>query len=227
MSKQTFRIDHTIRSYECDTTGEAALPALISILVEVSGIQTDQTGTVTEDMAKRDLHWVIVQYEINNKQMPKNKQTVILQTEAYSFNRFFTYRGFQVLSQTEETLVEFGVENDNHFVRYPPIQSLDEQLDVHRQEFNVRYYDIDSNRHVNNSKYFDWMLNALPASFLSTHELQHVNIKYEHEVEYGNRVVSLYTSASLADGKTRTAHRVENKGVLACKADFLWQSREA
>lgn len=56
------------------------------------------------------------------------------------------------------------------------------------QEFRVRYLDIDYNRHVNNAKYFDWIINTIDPKFIMDHQMAAVTIKYEKEVEYGNSI---------------------------------------
>ena len=35
--------------------------------------------------------------------------------------------------------------------------------------YRVRFYDIDSNQHVNNAMYFNWIIDVLGYDFLTTH----------------------------------------------------------
>lgn len=86
--------------------------------------------------------------------------------------------------------------------------------------YQVRFLDIDGNRHVNNSKYLEWMLDVLPLDYLRDHEASELTIRYENEVHYGHRVES---QVILADNKSR--HRVVKEDGTAAEAVITWQAK--
>ena len=47
--------------------------------------------------------------------------------------------------------------------------------------FNIRYSDIDSNKHVNNVKYVEWGLEVIPVEVITNYELKRVKVDFEKE----------------------------------------------
>ncbi len=45
--------------------------------------------------------------------------------------------------------------------------------------YRVRFYDIDSNQHVNNAMYFNWLMDVLGYEFLTKHEVTQVTIRFD------------------------------------------------
>ena len=58
------------------------------------------------------------------------------------------------------------------------------------RELTVRYGDIDTNGHVNNAYYLQWMLEAVPPDFYRSHRLASVEIRYDKETTYGSVIRS-------------------------------------
>jgi Acyl-ACP thioesterase len=44
---------------------------------------------------------------------------------------------------------------------------------------HIGYYNIDVNKHVNNSYYFDWMVDTLEMDYIANHRIKSMDIKYE------------------------------------------------
>lgn len=76
---------------------------------------------------------------------------------------------------------------DFDFEKIPEVEEIE-----YSKEFVVRYSDLDSNRHVNNSKYLTWALETLPVEYMRDYFLEKVRIVYIKEVLYGDsaRVVA-------------------------------------
>ncbi|WP_252902544.1 acyl-ACP thioesterase domain-containing protein [Paucilactobacillus hokkaidonensis] len=107
----------------------------------------------------------------------------------------------------------------------PDAIEADEAVDSN--QYRVRYYDIDSNHHVNNSHYFDWMLDVLGADFLKTHTLKKMNIKYAREIRYGQMVDSFATvpQTDSQDTELMTKHEIKVDNVLTTQANCWWIKR--
>ena len=92
-------------------------------------------------------------------------------------------------------------------------------------EYRVRYLDIDTNLHVNNSKYLDWAIDTLDYEFLTTHKLTHLNIKFEKEVYYGNQIKSQMSLFENEEGELISAHRIMTGDVVNSEASMTWEKR--
>lgn len=249
MSGLKFRSKHVVATYECDTMREMTLPALINAMVETSGLQSHALGNTEEQMSERGLAWIIIQYDINVTRMPKRREEITLETEALSFNRFFTYRAFRAFDEADNLLVEvittfsvmdmatrkltqvdkelvapYQAEEIRTMLRAPKIQPLNPETAT-SMPYRVRFLDIDGNMHVNNAKYFDWIINSVDVKILEAYKIKAVTIKYEKEVGFGSVIESRVSTEKLGDGQVKTAHVIENGGGKACSANIIWEHR--
>ncbi|MGP6139414.1 acyl-[acyl-carrier-protein] thioesterase [Jeotgalibaca sp. A127] len=249
MSGLKYRNRHVVQTYECDVQKEMTLPALINAMVETSGLQSHALGNTNEFMNDLGLAWIIIQYDITINRMPTRREEITLETEALSYNRFFTYRAFRAFDEAENLLAEaittFGVmavetrklttvtqelvapyqaEEIRTMRRSPKIQPVNPEKAT-SMPFRVRYLDIDGNMHVNNAKYFDWIINSVDVDILRNYKMKSISIKYEKEVGYGNVIESRVSFEEMEDGALRTAHVIENGGGNACVANIFWEKR--
>ena len=58
------------------------------------------------------------------------------------------------------------------------------------QKFLVRRSDIDTNGHVNNSNYLQWMLEVVPEDIYQNDHLASLEIQYKKETTYGSSIRS-------------------------------------
>ncbi|HJB22626.1 MAG TPA: acyl-ACP thioesterase [Candidatus Jeotgalibaca pullicola] len=249
MSGLKFRTEHQVRGYECDFQGEITIPSLINEMVHVSSMQSEALGNTEESMMMRGLSWIIIQYNIDISRIPERDERIIFETEAVSYNRFFTYRIFRALDLEENLLVEvfttfsimdletrkmiridkeivapYKADEIRTLIRQPKIVSVCEETKSEKP-FRVRYLDIDANKHVNNAKYFDWVINTVEMEFLLAHQIKSINIKYEKEVEFGTMISSSISTKEQEDGTILTAHQIINGTTIACVANIIWEKR--
>jgi len=103
-------------------------------------------------------------------------------------------------------------------------KKLTEADQLMTKQYRVRYFDIDGNGHVNNSRYFDWLLDALPMSFLTRHNLTSINIRFENEVQYHHIVTSEATLMTDIPDSIVTKHRITmENGDVATEAECHWE----
>lgn len=249
MSGLKYRNKHIVATYECDNSRSMTLPSLINVMVETSGLQSHALGNTDEQMNERGLTWIIIQYDIKIERMPIRREEIVIETEALSYNRFFTYRAFRAFDSSDNLLVEiittFGVmdtatrklvqvdkelvapyqaDEIRSMIRAPKIQPVNQET-ASSMPFRVRYLDIDGNMHVNNAKYFDWIINSVPVEILESYSIKAVTIKYEKEVGLGSVIESHVSTELLPDGQLLTAHLIENGGGVSCSANITWEQR--
>lgn len=100
-----------------------------------------------------------------------------------------------------------------------PVQNLNEG----RKLFDVRYYDVDVNRHVNNVKYVDWAIESLhgEGSFLSDFRIHGASIVYKKEKGPEGRVVATYSLKG-----NRSYHEIFSEdGQLLTVLNFEWKKK--
>jgi medium-chain acyl-[acyl-carrier-protein] hydrolase len=220
------------------------LPHLMNVLVEISGEQTAAIGV--RPVEELGLHWIIIQYQLKITRMPKTDEEITVRTFTKEHNRIFSYREFEVydeeghlllevltvfaliddnrkLSRIPKEIVDGYGSTENRRIRRMPKPELPENIEeAKRQDYNVRYFDIDSNFHANNSMYYIWMLDALGDEFLATHKPVAGNIVFEKEVHIGETVESYTDLLEGEDGEIISRHQIQVDDVIKCTGTFTW-----
>jgi acyl-ACP thioesterase len=60
----------------------------------------------------------------------------------------------------------------------------------HKKSFLVHRYDLDSNKHVNNLRYLQWLLETIPDELIDNYFLHSIDGRYINEAQYGHIVES-------------------------------------
>ena len=238
-----FRMPHDVVYYEADVTGKLSLPMIYNLAILSSTQQAIDLDIGPEYTHAKGLGWIVLQQLVTINRRPKDGETITLMTKAKQFNPFFAKREYRLIDADGNDLVimnglfsmidmnkrklaripkdmaeAYQPEHVRKIPRDPEVTPFDETRDAdYVQEYVVRYLDIDSNHHVNNSKYAEWMSDVLPVEFLISHEPTAMNIKYEHEVLPGNKIKS---EVQLVDNVTK--HRIWFGDVLSAEATIEW-----
>ncbi|TVV26060.1 acyl-ACP thioesterase [Weissella cibaria] len=244
---EIYSMQHQVLYYEADVTGKLSLPMIFNLAVLSSTQQSVDLEVGPDFFHAQGIGWIILQHMVEINRRPKIGENLTLQTLAKEFNPFFAKRMYRILDEAGNVLVEIDAlyamidmerrrmaripqemvdayepERVKKIPRQPEPQHMiaDIPVDV-TQEYVVRYLDIDSNQHVNNSKYFDWIQDVLDHDFVKTHEPKRLNIKYEHEVLLGDTIKS--EAQTLEDA---TIHRIWSGDTLSAEAAIEWTDAE-
>ena len=235
---------HRVVFYETDVTKNINIGMLVDLMMLASENQSEQLGIGTDKVNDLGYGWVITQHVLEIERLPKVNEEVKIWTEADSYNKYFCYREFGIddlddnplvrmhtifvlmdfknrkISQiVPELIIPFGATETPKVKRYKNVKKIKE-IDNHKK-YQVRFMDIDSNHHVNNVHYFDWMLDTLDYGFLSKHTLKKINIQYKQEITYGDIVTSNVQIINSNDTIT-TFHEVKNNDKVSCLAECEW-----
>lgn len=249
MGAKIFSEKHQITFYETDVTNTVTPAMLVNMIILASEDQTDSLGVGAKVVADLGIGWVVTQYKMDITRLPKQGETIEVSTQATCYNRYFAFREFWVhdsegrecvhvesiwVTMNHETRKIVTIPNsiiapsNSEQVKMIPRLSrpkkLTEKDQLMTKQYRVRYFDIDGNGHVNNSRYFDWLLDALPMSFLTRHNLTSINIRFENEVQYHHIVTSEATLMTDVPDSIVTKHRITREnGDVATEAECHWE----
>ena len=227
-----------------DMNGNIKLPSLILLSLQVSGSQSAQLGVSDKEiLEKYNLVWIITEYDIDVIRLPRFAEEITIETEALSYNRLFCYRRFTIYDESGQAIIQmlasfalmdrdsrkvhsvdpemvapYQSEFSKKIIRGPKYTDLDNPTS---KDYHVRFYDLDMNGHVNNSKYLDWFFEVMGADFLMDHIPQKINLKYVKEVRPGGMITSSYELDGL-----QSYHQVTSQGVVNAQALIQWTTKE-
>ena len=230
-----FEQDFPIRYHELDANGLLRPVALLNFLQDTGGMHAAQLGVSVRDLRQRGLTWVLSRIHLQVDRYLHAGDTVRVRTWPSQREGLFTCREFElsdscgrlfsrattswaVLNLTtrrpvrlQECLPDYPLlprrAIDDRFASLPDFSdSSDERY--RELPFLVRRSDLDSNRHVNNTVYTDWALEAVPDDTAALH-LASLEVSFRAEAFYGDRILSLCTVRRDEAG-TECLHRVIN-----------------
>ena len=237
----TYQMKMKIPFAMADMNGHIKLPDVILLSLQVSGMQSIELGvsdkTILEDY---NLVWIITEYDIEVVRLPRFAEEITIETEALSYNRLFCYRRFTIYDEAgqelihmmatfvlmdrdsrkvhavePEIVVPYQSDFDKKLIRGPKYESLNESIS---KDYHVRFYDLDMNGHVNNSKYLDWIFEVMGANFLTQYIPKKINLKYVKEVRPGGVITSAVERTGL-----ESKHEITSDGATNAQAIITWQ----
>ncbi|AWN61371.1 acyl-ACP thioesterase domain-containing protein [Streptococcus sobrinus] len=239
-----YKLTYQVPFYESDINHQIKLPHLLSFALQVSSLQSESLGN-TDDwiLDNFNLVWVITDYELDIKQLPRYAETIEVETEAVAYNKLFCYRKFYIYGQDGQQIIEisstfvlmdydtrkvvtvkdeivapYESEKIKKLLRAPKYKALEEAEEA---LFHVHYLDLDMNGHVNNSKYLEWMYEAMDIEFLKTHVPKKIHLKYLKEIHYGKDIVTRIKQDGLI-----SQHEIKIDQGLHAQAQIEWRERE-
>ena len=237
----TYQMKMKIPFDMADMNGHIKLPDVILLSLQVSGMQSIELGVSDKAILENyNLVWIITDYDIEVVRLPRFAEEITIETEALSYNRLFCYRRFTIYDEEGRELIHmmatfvlmdrdsrkvhavepdivapYQSDFDKKLIRGPKYESLNEPIS---KDYHVRFYDLDMNGHVNNSKYLDWIFEVMGADFLTQYIPKKINLKYVKEVRPGGVITSAVERTGL-----ESKHESTSDGATNAQAIITWQ----
>lgn len=216
--------EYEVHYYETNYRLECKISSIINYFCDIGSKQSEELGVGIDYLTERRLAYVFYRYDIKVNRYPKYGEKIKVVTMAKSFKKFYASRAYEIYDENNEKIVEgegiFLLINIDRrrAVRIPEDQYIAYGVDIescpdikvtklekltkemNKNNFKVRYGDIDSNMHVNNVKYVEWAVESLPLEIVSNYELKELSVVFEKECRYGAEVSASYEIRENEDG---------------------------
>ena len=130
----------------------------------------------------------------------------------------FRFKNRKITEADDQMMQKFGNPYLKHMPRFKRLRPLKEYRSS--KKYTVRYYDLDTNHHLTNSIYFDWMIDTLPREFLNSHTVKSIDISFKKEVQYGNQALA---EVELDQDTLTSYHLISNQGEESALAEINWK----
>jgi medium-chain acyl-[acyl-carrier-protein] hydrolase len=222
---------YLLRGYECDARGLLHVPALMNLMQESANRNAADYGISMADLATHGLGWMLMRFRLTMHQYPCYGDTIRVTTYPTFVEKFFIYRDFQVraadgtlLAEATSTWLVFGQEKRGMVPLPPFIRTLAMPTGVeplprlplkpafgsgtfapHREKpVDVGWFSIDTNQHVNNVAYVQWLLETIEPERLTEQYLASLDLVFRDEAHLGNTL----SIQQLTDEPGTLRHRV-------------------
>lgn len=194
--------DYQVHSYEIGPDGHVRIQKVCNYLQDAAGCHARELGVSVDQLLPKGLTWVLSKLRLHMVRLPKWGEVIRIMTWPADVQRLFAIRDFRLFDENERDIGQATTSwllldvARKRPVRLPaeilkfhpdmpqrvlttiqkPIPAV-ERIDLEKI-FQVRYSDLDLNRHVNNVSYLEWALETIPE------KLDHDAWIYEFEIEF-------------------------------------------
>lgn len=230
-----FSKDYEIHYYEVDYRLQSTITTIVNFMGDIGTEQSNKLGVGIEDLILKNMTWVFYQYDIKVNRYPKYGEKLRMVTEPSGFKKFYATRDYVIYDESDNKVVEakaifflintekrramrvpqdqyeiYGVDGDlGKDFKVDRLEKIEEVM--YSKDFKIRYSDIDSNRHVNNTKYIEWAIETMPLDLVKDYELKSIKVTFEKECLYGEEVSVSTQTREEADGTITSLHKIENE----------------
>ncbi len=234
--------DYILRYYEKDLNLNLKPVSILNFMQDVASMHAEQNGFGATFVTNNNMAWFVLKYRLEILENMNDLKEIHIETESRGTSKLFAFRDFYfrngetlfAKASSQWAMVDFETkkmakvqevldflpsyekrETDLEFEKIPQISNADL-----KKEFEIRFDDIDINKHVNNPNYLAWALETLDFDFKSSHSMKTLDMYFKKEISYGHNVLSEVQIEGLT-----TIHSIKNAQTLdeLCSIKIEWR----
>ena len=246
-----FTKNYEINYYDVDYKLKCKLSSIINFICDVGTRQSESIGGGLEYCTKNNCAWVFYKYDIKMFRYPVFGEKISITTEPIGFKKFYGLRKYYIKDEKGNLVGEalalffliniekrrpmriqpeqydfYGVDGDMDYdISMEKIEKMENEQ--YSRTFDIRYSDIDSNKHVNNVKYIEWALEVVPIDIITNYELKRIKVNFEKEISYGNKIQSVCETRIIDKEKLNSYHVIKSsEGKELTMLELQWEKAE-
>ena len=188
---------------------------LLQFLQDLATDNAESLGFGYSFINQKNLAWYLLKYHMEFSDYPEKVEELTIKTEPRGYNKIFAFRDFEIckdgncLGKVTSTWALVDVnsksmvnisdaldestymrpfekrEDDLNYCKIKPLERIDNE-----RVFEIRFDDIDVNKHANNTNYIIWAFEPLDIDFRHDKKLKTLDMVYKKEITYGCKVLS-------------------------------------
>lgn len=211
--KRLWEKEYYLRASDFDKFNQIKPSAVLDLFQDAAGQHAVEIGVGFEEMIKRSYLWVLTKVKFKIISQPKSYQKVKIKTWPLAPNRLNYRREYCIENESGERLIVGSSEwvvihsEKRRFLSVPDLYPFTDgfheemmfegklgkisgfQTEETPYKINAGFSELDVNNHVNNTKYANYVLDAINPS--KAYELDTFQIDYRKEVLQGTQL-SIY-----------------------------------
>lgn len=203
---KTYSEEKLIRTCDSDLNGQWRPGSILETMQEIAGTHAEYLGCGRNALFEKNIVWVLLRNEINMVRYPKITEKIRVITYPKENRRVFCPRFYRFEDENGNRIGEASslwalidintrhmVAPDEFIKLLPKNEDIIPGIDVPSvigslegesfvSDYKPVYTDLDVNGHVNNTKYCDWLCNALGVETMKIYQLRNICLNYKAEV---------------------------------------------
>lgn len=228
----------TVLSTDIDSNLEIRLSSLLRYMQDVATEHASRLKIGHKELLDKRMIWVIVRMDIKINRLPKIDEEFIVsthpgETTSFAFPRYFEIYDKHhhlllsasslwviinydtrkiILKPFSDKKLPFEADKDD----LPSPSKIAESASIKVDERKARYSEVDMNGHINNTHYFDYVLDTHEPSFYQKNVIKSFSINFDKEIMAGEKIelFSNNSSPEIIQGK------VDGVNSFTAKVEF-------
>ena len=228
-----------------DFTLHATIEALCADILNVAGADAKKNGISADVLMQQNRSWVLSRLSVELDRQPEQYEEYDVATWVNPHtSRFISTRNFEILNKqgviygralSQWCVIDFvrrmpvvleeveGLFDPGYYCDEPsPCEAPRKVRGIEPtviRKHEVRYSDIDFNRHVNTMRYIRMMLNTLPIEYLTDNRPMRLDIHFAKECHLGETLTIGYEQR-----ENTSLFEIRNgEDAIACTAAIEWK----
>lgn len=200
--------ERRVESFDADLHNKLKISSLFNFMQDIAAQHADNLGVGYNILQKHQIFWVLSWAKVTIEALPSYGDRIKIQSWAKGKNRLFYMRDFIISNDRGEEIIratsawlllnaqtkrvtdleKIGLDLSS----CPKEHAIDEYPGKYNFELNnetnymrkILYSDIDINKHVNNSRYLEYILDCYNQADHESKELKTVTISYKGETHF-------------------------------------------
>jgi len=244
-----FEKQYELRYFEMNKFGEAASTTMLTLLEETAADHCYSINHSLFDLGKQNIGWVLLSGIMTMNRYPSYKEKITIRTwlSGYSLIKgireniiydekrniigkskglwvFFDIvrrRPIQIFNSIKESW-SYCIDESIHHDITKKIKPIDAA--IHIKEFKVNRFDVDTNQHVNNIRYLQWLIESIPDYIIDNYYLHSIDGRFIAEAQYGDTILS-FTEQDVNDHSFIHTIKTQKNNNVCATAKTLWKER--
>jgi len=238
-----------LRYFEMNKFGEASSSTILTLLEETAADHCYSINHSLYDLEKQNIGWVLLSGVMKMFSYPKYKEKITIRTwlSSYSIVKgireniiyndlgkiigkakglwvFFDIqrrRPIQIFDTIKEKWSFYKEECMNHDIT-EKIEAIDSL--IHIKEFNINRFDVDTNQHVNNIRYLQWLMESTSENIINNFYLHSIDGRFIAEAQLGDTIMS-FTEKDIHDNSYIHTIKTKSNNKVCAIAKTVWKER--
>ena len=236
-----------VESFDADLHNKLKISSIFNYMQDIAAKHADDLGVGYNALLENQIFWVLSWAKVEITKLPSYGETVKIKTWAKGKNRLFYMRDFLIYNENGEEIIkatsawlllDAGTKRMTDLTKmglklpsFPEEHAIDEypgKFNFPTEEENlfhriVFYSDIDINKHVNNSRYLEFILDCYNQSEHEDKKVKTVTIAYKGETHFMDE---LTISRSSLTEKTnsdflKAVRNSDSKDIFNCLVEWI------
>jgi len=240
-----------LRYFEMNTLGLATPTIILALLEETASDHCYSINHSLFDLNKKNVGWLLVSGILQVDRYPAYKEKITIRTWLSSYSSIKGYREniifdeqHNIIGRAKGLWVFFDIEKRKPIPIFNDIKekwfydkeesivkNIKKKIEVidfptHVKTFKVHRFDTDMNKHVNNIRYLQWVIESIPETIVDNYSLHMIDGRFMSEAKYGDTVLSM-TNDDIEDHSFIHTIKIDGSNTVCATAKTFWKKNKS